>query len=124
MGAEKPIQNEVMRAFSTRPDMRLWRANAGVAKFEDERTGQERRVRFGIPGQADLSGLMNDGTRLEIEAKAPGKKQTLQQQNFQNMIEDFGGIYILAYSVQDVVKGLQERGYDIDTEGAHGSKGN
>ncbi len=110
---EKKTQNDIIRTFSTRSDMRLWRANSGVAKFEDERTGKERQVRFGIPGQADLSGIVEDGVRLEIEVKSKTGKQTIAQKNFQNMIDDFGGIYILARSVQDVTNELRKRGYDI-----------
>ena len=122
MGLEKPIQDAIMWEFSTRADMRLWRANAGAAEYEDPKTGQTRMVRFGTPGQADLSGLLNDGTRLEIEVKAPGRMQSIQQRNFQNMINDFGGIYILAYSVDDVYRILIQEGY-IKDRSAHGSNG-
>jgi len=59
-------------------------------------------VRFGLPGQADLTGILPGGVRLEIEVKRPGCPQTHEQRAFQRMIERFGGVYVLARSVQDV----------------------
>ena len=107
---EKSIQNAILRTFATRSDMRLWRANTGVARYG------KRTVRFGVPGQADLTGLLpvtlvcpacgvvagSFGVRLEIEAKKPGGVQTTEQQQYERMIKRFGGIYVTAYSVQDV----------------------
>ncbi len=93
---ERQTQNAILREFGTRNDMRLWRANVGVARFG------RRTVAFGIPGQADLTGILPGGIRLEIEVKGPNGRQTEDQRNFARMIERFGGIYVLARSVQDV----------------------
>ena len=101
---EKQIQNEVIRAFGTRPELRLWRQNTGVARMG------KRVVRFGIPGQADLTGIAADGRRLEIEIKSDIGVQSNDQCNFQAMIVRFGGIYILARSVADVEQALQAAG--------------
>ena len=73
MTSEKSIQNDILRAFGTRPALRLWRANCGAALLGG------RVVRFGIPGQADLTGILPDGRRLEIEVKSPTGRQTPQQ---------------------------------------------
>ena len=100
MTPEKKLQNDILREFATRPDMRLWRSNTGISKFGD------RFVSFGIKGQADMTGIVADGRRLEIEAKA-ASKQTPEQAAFQKTIVRFGGIYILARSIEDVIhKGL------------------
>jgi hypothetical protein len=93
---EKNVQNAILREFGTRPGLRIWRANTGVAVYGD------RRVRFGVPGQADVTGILPGGIRLEIECKAPGKRQTTEQANYQRMIERFNGVYVLAYGVADV----------------------
>jgi hypothetical protein len=82
--------------------MRLWRANVGVARIGGPRSAGGRVVRFGLPGQADLTGILPSGVRLEIEVKRPGCPQTPEQKAFQKMIEHFGGVYVLARSVQDV----------------------
>lgn len=94
--SEKQTQNAILREFGSRNDMRLWRANAGMARFG------RRTVTFGIPGQADLTGILPGGIRLEIEVKSSSGRQTRNQLSFARMIERFGGIYVLARSVQDV----------------------
>jgi len=40
-------------------------------------------------------------------------RQRPEQANFQKMIEKFGGIYILARSVEDVFKALTAKGYTV-----------
>jgi len=107
---EKRIQNAILREFGTRPDMRIWRQNTGVAKYPDK-NGRKRRVSFGVPGQADLSGILPDGVRLEIEVKSPRGRQTKDQRAWQQMIERFGGVYVLARSVEAVRVALLARGY-------------
>lgn len=101
---EHQIQNAILRAFGTRPELRLWRANVGAALIG------RRIVRFGLPGQADLTGILPDGRRLEIEVKAPGGSQTPRQVAFQSMIEKFHGVYILARSTHDVRQRLDALG--------------
>jgi hypothetical protein len=93
---EKELQNEILRTFGTLPRLRIWRANTGVAQID------KRFIRFGVPGQADLTGILPGGRRLEIEVKSPTGVQTPEQQNFQRMIEKFDGVYVLARSVEDV----------------------
>lgn len=97
---EREIQNAILRAFATRPDLRLWRANVGVA-----RAGR-RLVRFGVPGQADLTGILPGGLRLEIEVKSAGGRQSPEQRDYQRLIERFGGVYVLARCVDDVARAL------------------
>ena len=101
---EKQIQNAILREFGTRGDIRLWRANAGASCIGG------RFIRFGIPGQADLTGILPDGRRLEIEVKSAKGRQTAPQRNFQNMIERFNGMYILARSINDVRRRFDELG--------------
>jgi len=104
--SEKALQNDILRAFGTLPRLRLWRANVGVARIGT------RVIRFGIPGQADLTGILPDGRRLEIEVKSPTGRQTPEQVAFQNMIEKFHGIYILARSTDDVRQQLAALGIE------------
>ena len=60
---------------------------------------------------ADLSGILADGRRLEIEVKALYGHQSEEQARYQAMIERFQGIYILARSADDALAQLQARGY-------------
>ena len=105
---ERAIQNDILRAFGSKRWMRLWRANVLAARMGD------RFVRAGVPGQADLTGILCDGKRLEIEIKSDRGRQTEDQRNFQRMIERFGGVYVLARSVEDVARALQRAGYDVE----------
>lgn len=101
---EKQLQNAILRAFGTLPVLRLWRANVGVARLG------RRVVRFGIPGQGDLTGILPDGRRLEIEVKTVAGRQSPAQRRFQEMMERFHGVYILARSIEDVRRELAARG--------------
>ena len=105
---EKRIQNDILRAFGSKRSMRLWRANVLAARMGD------RFVRAGVPGQADLTGILPGGKRLEVEIKSERGRQTEDQRNFQRMIAWFGGVYVLARSVEDVAQALKRAGYDVE----------
>lgn len=95
--SEHQIQNEILATFGARKDMRIWRQNTGAALTKNG------MVRFGVPGQADITGLLiPSGRRIEIEVKDAKGRQRESQIKFQSMIEKSGGIYILARSVDDV----------------------
>lgn len=80
----------------------FWRNNTGgiVAQTKE----RERFFRFGLKGSADIIGLKPGGQLVAIEVKALGKKQSPSQIEFQKSIESNGGLYVLAYSVDDVIK--------------------
>jgi hypothetical protein len=101
--SESEIQAEILRVLGARPDLRLWRANTGVA-FNP----RGRAVRFGVPGQADLSGILAGGRRLEIEIKNARGKQTPEQVHFGAMIVRFGGLYIVAHSLHEALTAIEE----------------
>jgi len=120
MATEKKLQNAILRQFATRPELRLWRANVGTAvpisyvkQIEKSLLLGDREealtllrsapvISFGVKGQADLTGILPGGTRLEIEVKGEGGRQTEDQQRYQRMINNKGGLYILAREVDDV----------------------
>ena len=97
-----------MRELSTRRDLRVWRQNVGVAvpltaavKRALAHTDY-RVVHFSIPGAADLTGILGNGKRLEIECKTATGRQSEQQIAFGNMITKQGGIYVVARCVEDL----------------------
>lgn len=59
-------------------------------------------MRFGVPGMADLTGLVSCGKRLEIEVKAPEGRQSVEQKVWERVIVSLGGLYCLARSTDDV----------------------
>lgn len=94
---ESTIQKEILLEFGARQDMRIWRQNTGALKIDD------RFIRFGVPGQADITGLLiPSGRRLEIEVKKLKGAQQESQKNFEKMITKSGGVYITARSVEEV----------------------
>lgn len=99
---EAQTQQAILAALAGRRDLRIWRNNSGVAVNQATNQG----VRFGVKGQADLSGLLQGGRRLEIEVKSATGRQTPEQKDFQAMIERFGGVYILARTVEDALLGI------------------
>lgn len=122
---EQEIQNEILRAFGTRSDLRLIRMNVGVAvPMSTVKAAQRaletgrivkaahilrnaRPVTFGVPGMADLTGIISPtGQRLEIEVKTLVGRQSKVQKNYEIMINNMGGKYILARSVGDVLEAL------------------
>jgi hypothetical protein len=100
---ESDLVSAILICLGTRPGVKVWRANVLVAR---DRTG--RVVRAGIPGQADISGILApNGRRLEIECKTATGRQTEDQKRWQRMIEAHGGLYVLARSVADVEMALK-----------------
>lgn len=56
-------------------------------------------------GVSDILGIYK-GKFLAIELKAPKGKPSLAQVDFLDRVRSEGGIAILAYSLEDVIKGL------------------
>lgn len=54
-------------------------------------------------GLSDLTAI-NDGITIYIEVKVPGGTQSDYQLEFERQIREHGGIYVLARSVDDVIK--------------------
>jgi hypothetical protein len=110
---ETPLMKEILLQIGSRPDVRLWRNNVGAAKGRGKQ-GREYFVRFGLPGSADLSGLLANGRRLEVEVKRPkGGRHAEEQKSFGAMIERFGGLYVLARSVDDVERAVNTALYGM-----------
>lgn len=122
---EKKTQNEILRTFGTKPEMRIWRANVGTAvpvsyvkKIERAVVMGDREealellrtmpvIQFGVKGQADLTGILPGGRRLEIEVKSETGRQRKEQKVFGDMINRKGGVYIVAKSVGDVSDAIE-----------------
>ena len=100
---EDEIQAEILlgigKDFSD--SIRAWRNNTGSLKIDN------RFVRFGLKGQADISGIMEGGPRLEIEVKTSKGVQSQAQKDYDQMITKFGGIYLLARDYETVKRYLK-----------------
>lgn len=94
---ERQIQRQIQLRFGALPWLRLWRVNVGAA-----RTPDGAMIRFGIPGMADLTGIVACGRRLEVEVKAAKGRLTPQQVAWGRCISALGGLHLVARSVEDV----------------------
>ena len=99
---EHAVQDACMTALGAL-GYSVWRQNRATFQIEG------RWVKCGMDGQADITGMMLDGRRLEVETKRRhGGRQSPGQKAFQAMIEASGGVYILAASVDDLLAGLEK----------------
>lgn len=71
-------------------------------------TGRLGGVRFGYVGAADLEGILPGGRHLEIEVKTVEGEQSGAQRAFQALVEQAGGLYVVARSVADVEHALKK----------------
>jgi hypothetical protein len=103
MKSESIILPEVLVAVTDLPDTLAWRANSGVFLSLDGR----RHIRANIPGCADVIGV-RAGRAIAIETKTLKGDQRKTQENFQLRWELAGGLYIVARSAEDALRGLGE----------------
>jgi len=124
--SERKIQATILAALGSRPDIRLFRNAVGHGYHGDARLKHEpdgsltvvirkaRRVSYGLaPGSCDLIGVrrvlitpdmvgQHIAQFLGIECKSASGRSTVEQKDFRAMLERFGGISILARSLDDV----------------------
>lgn len=73
------------------PQVRVWRANTGAVVVAN------RMVRFGLPGQADITGAIGPtGRRIEIEVKSETGRLSPEQVAFGEWMRALGALYIVA----------------------------
>jgi len=100
--SEREIQNEILERLLLIPGIFAWRANVGAIK----RYG--RFVRFGYVGQGDISGVLPNGRRLEIEVKTKDGVLSEEQIKFGQRINEAGGLWILARSADEAIARVKE----------------
>lgn len=96
---ETSIVKSILSYLQLRPGQ-YWRQNTGAVSIPAKRGN--RFVRFGVPGAADITGI-KEGVRIEIEVKTSKGRLSENQKEYQRMIQENGGVYILARSIDDVV---------------------
>jgi hypothetical protein len=57
-----------------------------------------------INGVADIIGLLPGGRFLAVECKSDRGRQSPAQRTFQAMVEEAGGLYVLARGIDDLIK--------------------
>lgn len=98
---EAVIQRLILARLNQLPGVHVWRQNTGVASMNG------RTVRFGLPGAADLTGLVA-GRRLELEIKTGTGRVRPEQRAYGEMIRRFGGVYAVCRSLEDALAAVEE----------------
>ena len=97
-----PSENEILKLILEWLALKgyfAWRNNSGAYKTESGGF-----VRFGCAGSPDIFAILRPSGRfLGIEVKAHGRKQTVYQQIFEENMKNNGAVYLLAYSLEDVI---------------------
>lgn len=101
---EKAIQDGILLASGDLVYLRIWRANVGKARP----IGSNRVVMFGVRGQADLTGVLACGLRVEVEVKTPIGRVSKDQRRYLEMIERMGGVAVIARSVDGFLARIQD----------------
>lgn len=87
----------IVLALSETGLCRVWPSPTGAAYRNN------RLIRYGLKGSADITGILIGGRRLEIEVKTGNAVQAENQIRFAKMIQKYGGYYHVARSVEDAV---------------------
>ncbi|NBW07832.1 MAG: VRR-NUC domain-containing protein [Caulobacteraceae bacterium] len=115
MSASTDLTNRLMLAIQESvPGCRIWRQNTGVAYPISMVDGgrlkpNARPVKYGVPGVPDIIGVLPDGRWLGVEVKVGRDKQSEQQLNFQSMLEQRGGVYVVARDLDTAVAEVKRR---------------
>lgn len=103
--SEAAVQAAILNAYRGHPRICIWRQNTGAARIGS------RFVRFGLPGQADLQGIIApSGRALFIECKSARGVQSEVQRVFERFVVKHGAIYVLARTLRDVEEALDGSG--------------
>ena len=111
-GAPVPLEGvvlaEIRLDLGREPDLVLFRNAIAYGEFLDERTGERRAVRAGLPtGSSDLIGILTIPTNIglvgrffALEVKRPGRKPDPHQEQFLELVRKRGGFGGWADSVE------------------------
>lgn len=119
--AESETLKKIILKLGAKPWLKIWRNNTGQAwngvrislkkgsrvtdsqgrvltiQSDDILIRNAHPVKFGLVGSGDIAGIISpSGICIYIETKYGRYKQTEQQKLFAKMIQDMGGIYIVA----------------------------
>ena len=75
----------------------VWRQNTGKTQMRGQ------WVQFGLPGQADITGILPNGRRIEVELKSDFGRLSPEQRAFGARISESGGLYIAARTLDEVL---------------------
>ncbi len=99
---EAVLQRLIIARVNAIPGCFCWRQNTGAFRTKNG------FVHFGLVGQADISGVLRGGRRLEIECKSESGRLTDEQKEFQRKITELGGLHIVARCLEDAINPIMQ----------------
>lgn len=104
--SEAQILHAILLALGSRPELRIFRNNVGLAR--DPNSGQH--LRFGlVAGASDLLGLVKPrGRFLALEVKSEKGRVRPEQQAFIDMVNNMGGVGRVVRSVEQALEAVAE----------------
>mgnify|MGYP001600444766 FL=1 len=99
---EKDIQRTILHYLAMKGILAHKHRSVGIFK---KATGSYIPLPLQDRGISDIIGCLHGGRFFAIEVKAPGNKMTKEQANYLAKVAKAGGLAILAYSLDDVIKG-------------------
>lgn len=104
------LVRQALLILSTSKLCRAWANNTGSAF----RNG--RMIQFGLKGSADITGILIDGRRLEVEIKTGSGRQNSDQKLYEGMIRKFGGVYWVIRSCEELQARLDELRKELEAQ--------
>lgn len=108
--SETPICTAILDAL-LKLGFKVWRQNNHAVPIITPDGVRWKKDIYHLKGKGDISGILKDGKRLEIEVKTETGKPSPFQKEFKKMIEENNGIYILARSVDEAINELIRLNY-------------
>lgn len=103
---EKDIQKAILQWLSMQPRECIAWQNDSVGIYDPTKKTFRARPKGALAGVADILGIWR-GLPLAIEVKRPGGIVSEAQEEFLERFEKHGGISIVAYSLDDVIRELK-----------------
>lgn len=121
METEKQVQDLILEWLGYQKKTFVWRQNSGarIGSYTSKKTGitKKHMFRASAPGASDILGIYR-GFPLAIEVKKQGGKATDLQVKFLRDFALAGGISIIAHSLDEVIRSLEDvAGIDQKFEG-------
>ena len=114
MGAVENSVTKACVAYLSIKGAFVWRNNSRTVMVPGK-GGKPRPMFFGYPGSPDILGVLPGGRMIGVECKRPlgprggtrGSDQSDDQKAFQSEMQRRGGLYVLARSLDDLVKAME-----------------
>jgi hypothetical protein len=98
---ESDVLPAVLKALRIHPKVAFaWRQNSGAQQVDG------RYIQYAFPGCSDILGMLKDGRFLAVEVKRPGGMPTPAQVQFLAVVEQNGGLGLVARGIEDVMAAL------------------